>query len=147
MAKWSGMTPREWVELAPQRVEAVYRGATTRLANRLVRTTHSGGRLPHRTGNLMRSLLATTAAPVKISDGPFEGVDIGLVIAELKLTDKLYIGYQAVYARRMNYGFKGADSLGRIYNHEGFGFFEDAIARWPDYVRASIREVASKGGF
>lgn len=142
MARWDGLTPRQWVEKSKDRVEAVYKTASQKVADRLSQTVHNGGRLPHKTGNLMRSLLASTSAMPTVSTGPFQGQDVGLVIAQLDLGQVLYIGYQANYARRLNYGFKGADSLGRVYNHEGFNFVEDAQKRWPNYVKEAIREVA-----
>lgn len=41
------------------------------------------------------------------------------VISQLKLGDKVSLVYQAPYARRLEYGFTGFDSLGRQYNQAG----------------------------
>lgn len=60
--------------------------------------------------------------------------DVGVVALSLELGDKVYLGYQAVYAARQNFGFVGEDSLGRTYNQGGFGFVEKAAAKWPQIV-------------
>lgn len=41
------------------------------------------------------------------------------VIGDLKVGDKVTMVYQAPYARRLEYGFTGTDSLGRFYNQAG----------------------------
>lgn len=136
------MTPRQWVEKSKDRVDAVYRISAQKVADRMTKTVHNGGRLPHKTGNLMRSFLASTSAMPTVSNSTFQGSDVGLVIAQIDITQVLYMGFQANYARRMNYGFKGADSLGRVYNQAGFHFVEDAQNMWPTFVKQAIREVA-----
>lgn len=97
-----------------------------------------GGNLPHDTGNLGRSLAVSTTE--------FPEVDAGLasysdqsgsdsfVISNVEPGDTLYMGFQAVYAPRMNYGFVGTDSKGRKYNQTGHYFVENAAAKWQLFV-------------
>ena len=65
-----------------------------------------------------------------------------LGVANIKPGDTVYIGYQAKYSRRLNYGFVGTDSLGRTYNQSGYGFAEAAAAQWPAIV---ARQAAKMG--
>lgn len=139
-------TINAWTAKTEKRTTAVYARFIELLADDMITTVQYGGHLPHRTGNLMRSLLASTSGPPS-TGGPgaqFAGQDIGLVTAGLKFGQDVWIGYQAIYARRMNYGFKGADSLGRVYNQEGFGFLEAALAKAPQLAAQAAAEVQAK---
>lgn len=69
--------------------------------------------------------------------------DVGAVTASLELGQPIWIGYQAIYARRQNYGFVGADSLGRVYNQAGSYFVEGAIANWQQIVAKAAAELQS----
>ena len=132
-----------WGAKTEARLTAVYRRSVEMLADEMTTTVSNGGRLPHRTGNLMRSLLASTSG-MPMQGGPKElyaGSTVGVVTAGLKLGDTVFLGYQANYARRMNYGFVGDDSLGRTYNQSGFHFVETAIQKWPEIVAAAAKEI------
>lgn len=72
------------------------------------------------------------------------GTELGLssdtsAIAQAKLTDTIHMGFTAVYAMRLEYGFDGMDSLGRYYNQSGRFFVRNQVQRWPEYVNKSIR--------
>lgn len=69
--------------------------------------------------------------------------DVGAVTTTLELGQPVWIGYQAIYARRQNYGFVGADSLGRVYNQAGSYFVEGAIANWQQIVAKAAAELQS----
>jgi hypothetical protein len=56
----------------------------------------------------------------------------------------VYIGWQAAYSRRLNYGFAGEDSLGRTYNQSGYGFAEAAAAKWPQIVQEQAMKMRGK---
>lgn len=133
-----------WVNKTKERQTAVYRRSVELLAEEMTTTKPQGGRVPFLTGNLARSLLASTSEMPKMAEGPYSGSNVGLVTATLKLDQPIWLGYQAKYARRMNYGFVGADSLGRVYNQSGNYFVEGAIANWQQIVNKAISEV--KGG-
>ena len=91
----------------------------------------------------MRSLLASTSAMPSTGgpDAKYSGQDVGLVTAGLQLDQTVWLGYQAIYARRLNYGFVGQDSLGRNYNQAGAHFVEGAIAEWPSIVASAISKI------
>jgi hypothetical protein len=75
------------------------------------------------------------------SQSPSAGGNVGAVTATLPLTQPVWLGYQAAYARRQNYGFVGADALGRVYNQPGSYFVEGAIANWQQIVARAAREL------
>lgn len=131
----------EWASATEERLSAVHRRSVVLLAEEMVTTKGQGGRLPFDTGNLARSLLASTQAMPKNAAGPFPGSNVGVVAATLLPEQPVWLGFQARYARRMNSGFVGADSLGRVYDQAGNYFVEGAIAKWPQLVAQAVRET------
>lgn len=145
---WTGTDPRKWVEEKKERLQATYRQSIDDLATEMGRTRTNGGRLPHDTGNLMRSLLASTAGPVR-KGGPGEkyaGQDVGLVTTSLTLDQDIWLGWQADYAHRLNYGFTGEDKAGRLYAQAGAHFLEAALAQWPNIVNNAARKIMQGAG-
>jgi len=130
-----------WASATERRLSAVHKKAIEKLAMEMTRTRAEGGNVPVDTGNLYRSLLASTTAMPKTAEAPFAGSNAPSVIATLRLNDTLWLGFQAKYARRINFGFVGADALGRVYNQQGAHFVERAIAMWPQIVREAVEEV------
>lgn len=130
-----------WASATEKRLSAVHKKAIEKLAMEMTRTRAEGGNVPVDTGNLYRSLLASTTAMPKTAEAPFAGSNVPSVIATLRLNDTLWLGFQAKYAKRQNFGFIGADSLGRVYNQQGAHFVERAIAMWPQIVREAVEEV------
>ena len=141
MANSFGAQIGEWAAKTPQRIQAVRKRSIELLAEDMTMTKPQGGLVPFDTGNLARSLLASTDGMPKTSDVPSIGSNVGVVVAVLEPTQVIWLGYQATYARRMNYGFVGADSKGRVYNQAGNHFVEGAIARWPQIVAQAAREA------
>ena len=130
-----------WVSKSETRVNAVRNAAIDLLAAEMANTKPNGGRVPFLTGNLARSILASTQGMPDQSEGPFPGSNVGLVTATLTADQPIWIGYQAAYARRLEFGFVGADSLGRVYNQQGNHFVSGAIADWPEIVRKAAAEI------
>lgn len=130
-----------WASQSEARITAVRRRAIELLAEEMTLTIPRGGRMPIDTGNMARSILASTQAMPNTSEGPFPGSNVGLVTSNLAAHTPLWLGLQAAYARRVNNGFVGADSLGRVYNQSGAHFVEGAIAEWPNLVRQAVNEL------
>lgn len=126
--------------------EAVYRLSVENLAEDMRTSKPQGGNVPYATGNLTRSLRASTSGmPEMGRDGEqFTGQDVGIVTATLKANTPVWLGYQARYARRLNYGMVGPDKLGRVYDQAGSYFVEKAIANWQQSVNKAVLEI--KGG-
>lgn len=137
----------DWVAETEARMLAVFRASSQRVAKEMTTTRLEGGRLPILTGNLRRSFLAsTTSLPATASgDKLFESAqNYGLVIASVQLGGKVYMGFQANYARRQNYGFTGVDSRGRSYNVPGNFFIEYVASLWPQIVAEVAAQIQSR---
>lgn len=139
---WSGTDPSAWSGNTGERLTALLRNSVQELAKVASTTIPNGGRVPVKTGNLARSVAVDTEPP-KIIEGLATG-DYSLGIANIKPGDTIYIGWQAAYARRMNYGFVGADSLGRVYNQTGYGFAEATAAKWPSILTAQASKLGGR---
>lgn len=133
-----------WGKQTEARMEAIYRRSVKLLADEMATTKPQGGRVPFESGNLARSLVASTQGMPKTATGPFSGSNVGVVAATLQLDQPAWIGYQAIYARRMNYGYVGADKLGRVFNQQGNYFLEYAIEKWPQIVAQAAKEMEAR---
>jgi len=136
----------EWAAAEMERAEAVYQTAAQTVANEVRTPVAEGGRMPIKTGNLRRSLMASTSTMPTIIEGKqtFSDNPVELVIAGAELGGVVYLGFQAAYAARMNYGFVGEDSLGRSYNQAGYGFVDAVAQRWPQIVAESETKVRDR---
>lgn len=141
MAKSFSQAVEDWVSQTEERIDAVYARSVELLGEEMAKTRNEGGRVPFLTGNLARSLLASKSGMPNTTDGPFGGSNVGLVAATLKAKETVWLGYQANYAARQNYGYVGSDSLGRVYNQQGAYFVDHAAANWPNIVTKAIKEV------
>ena len=130
-----------WVSQTKERIDAVHARSFELLGEELAKTKGEGGRVPFKVGNLARSLLASKQGMPNVADGPFAGSNIGLVAATLKANETVFVGYQAKYSFRQNFGYVGEDSLGRIYNQQGSYFVENAVAEWPNIVKNAVTDI------
>jgi hypothetical protein len=138
MAKSFSASVKAFNEKAKRNFTLVHRSAVTKLYNGVLDDT------PRVTGNAGRSWrLSTTAMPqIDYSGQKFDTAqDIGLEIAGLKAGVPVYIGAQAPYMPRLEFGFTGTDSLGRSYNQAGRLFITRNAERWQEFVDAAAREV------
>ena len=123
---------------AKRNFSMVHRSAVQKLYQGVVEDT------PILTGNARRSWALSTTAMPQITGGEFSAPpDIGLSIATMPAGTPVYIGAQAVYVPRLNYGFTDTDSLGRSYNQSGRMFVERNAERWQEYVDQAAREVGA----
>ena len=140
MAKSFSAQVRGWNDKAKRNFSMVHRSAVDKLYQAVVEDT------PILTGNARRSwALSTTAMPQIDQTGQLFTAppDIGLSIATMPTGSPVYIGAQAIYIPRLNYGFTGTDSLGRNYNQAGLMFVERNAERWQSFVDAAAREVGN----
>ncbi|WP_395326934.1 hypothetical protein WBP06_09475 [Novosphingobium sp. BL-8H] len=140
---WSGVDPSTWAESKDKLLTALLRGAVQDLATVASTTIPNGGRVPVKTGNLARSVVVDNKPP-PIIEGEAKGGGFLNGIAGIKPGEMIYIGWQAAYSRRMNYGFIGEDSLGRTYNQTGYGFAEAAAAQWPEIVKRQAAKLRGR---
>lgn len=130
---------KAWGEKAKRNTELVFRESVQSLARDIFYRT------PLVTGNLRRSLLSSATAMPSVKPGVEFTTDpmgqVEFTIAGLGAGDTFYLGFQAEYARRVNYGFTGMDSLGRNYNQSGQFFVETSAAKWGQFVAEAIAKV------
>lgn len=139
-------TISEWGQAELERAEAIYQTAAQTVANEVRHPREEGGRMPVIKGNLRRSLMASTSEmpTIKPEQKTFTDSGVEMVIAGAELGGAVYLGFQAAYAARMNYGFVGEDSLGRVYNQAGYGFVDAVAQRWPQIVAEAEAKVRSR---
>lgn len=95
------------------------------------REKSKGGRMPNRvTGNLINSL----ASGLNGSFGPPSADSYVVTMKSFTIGDIARFAWTAPYARRMELGFFGTDSLGRTYEQPGNHFVGAAAAQWPQFV-------------
>lgn len=97
-----------------------------------------GGKMPVDTAFLRNSVAASTAGLPRAGSAP------SLVFSTMKVGQTVHVGWTAEYALRMEYGFMGADSLGRNYSQRGFGYLRSAVQQWPKIVADVTGEVMTR---
>lgn len=142
---WQGMEPADWADKSKELMTALLRNSVQALAKEASTTIPNGGRVPVKTSNLSRSVIIDDKPPIMGKPGQqYTAQDLALGVSKIVPGKAIYIGWQANYSRRQNYGFVGTDSLGRSYTQQGHGFTEAAAAKWPAIV---VREAAKMAGF
>lgn len=132
----------KWTKETEERMETAFQNISLTFYYRMRDAT------PVDTGNLRDSLVAyinSSGAPSLVT-GPNGGAvrsgeseSIGNIM-NLQLGDKVSYVYNATYARRLNYGFTGFDSLGRYYNQPGRFWIEQVGSQY----RTIARQVATE---
>ncbi len=101
---------------------------------------------PKDTGALRASMVAgvngsVPAGPFNTYGSTSNDTEALSQIGKLKLGDKLTIVWRAPYALRLEYGFVGADSLGRFFNQAGRFFAASVSARYTSIMRAAASRL------
>ena len=160
----------DWVKESQARLNAVYRSSVQDLVDEMqkvgpsvaatraaikaskglgpIEAPGAGGHMPVDTGFLRASFRLTAGAPAAINPSTTGGVTynadaVSVVIAGLEVGQTVYGSYTAVYARRLNYGFVGTDSLDREYNQRGYYFVDLAVQKWQQIVSANVEKLRS----
>ncbi len=125
-----------WVAKTQRRMIAVFQTSASFLAEEIIERT------PVDTGFLRASFSTQLNRPVQIGDS---GQDMS-AISQAGVGDTIYMGFGAVYAMRIEYGFDGPDSLGRVYHQAGAAMVRLSVQNWPLHVKKAIASVRSSGG-
>ena len=126
---------------AKENAGMIFAGAVNKLEREIKLNRKTGGGLtPADTGNLIRSIVLSTTAMPKVDTELKEYPSVEFTILPSHIGNPVYLGVQAVYGVRQNYGFVGTDSLGRTYNQAGAFFVEGAGAKWEQFVKEAERE-------
>jgi len=95
-------------------------------------TSFVEGRIPvGKTKDLVNSLTVDGA----------EGADVSVKIQGMEIGDTMEFAWTVPYARRIEYGFTGTDSLGRTFDMPGRFFVTVNAAKFPDHVKKRANEV------
>jgi hypothetical protein len=125
----------QWVVRAKGRAQEAFRAIAQDASTRVKELT------PVRTGYLRANwsaILDGEAEPKPGAAPPAEAA-----IGRAALGDTIHVLNPVVYARRVEFGFVGEDSLGRKYNQRGRGMVQQTVAEMP---RLSERAVARVRG-
>lgn len=95
---------------------------------------------PVKTGNLRANWIITTGNGVATIGGARADQSLG-VITSLRAGDVFAIVNPVVYARRVNNGFVGEDSLGRHYDQKGAHMVERTLAQLSDIVSRALTRI------
>lgn len=124
---------RQWVDKAKRRAEVAFRTIASESVAAVKEKT------PVKTGFLRANfvdVLSVDALP-KPSAAP----EVGVAISQARLGDTIYVLNPVVYARRIEYGFVGTDSLGRRYNQPGRGMVAQTVAEIPQIAERVVERM------
>ena len=127
---------------AKENTGIIFSTSIKKLETEMKRNRKTGGGLtPTDTGNLIRSILVSTTAMPKVDTGAKEYATVEFIVSPSHAGKPVWIGVQAAYGPRQNYGFVGTDSLGRTYNQAGAYFVEGAGSKWVQFVKEAEAEI------
>lgn len=129
-----------WASKVGEQADALARQTCQETAERVHAAT------PVDTGNLrgnwQPSIGGVPTEPQDSAPADAALADISLVCAGIKAGAVFHMANNAAYARRLEYGFVGTDSLGRTYNQAGRYYVRDTVAKF----REIVDEVAADLG-
>lgn len=129
---------KNWAKRASVRTEAVVKTAVQAVADDANLEGPSvanpdggrGGRMPVDQGFLINTIAAAVGemprGPSRPTGAPVNTTSPAIAIASWDMRESLYIGWTAEYAEIME---------------NRYGFMEGALQKWPDFVRAALRET------
>jgi hypothetical protein len=120
-----------FAEKVIRRQTAVYRFSVQDLVRMVLLPVAKGGNMPVKTGNLRRSARASKRGVPGMTGGrefADGSAEIASTIATLNLGERFFLGFQAVYARRME---------------AKYGFVRLAQQKWRSIVNRNILRVKS----
>lgn len=134
-----------WVQETEKRVNAVFRLSTQKVISIMQ------SNVPYRDGFLRASLVVlVNQKPPKADRGQESGMGqytdayMQMQIAGAKAGDRIVAAYTMEYARRLEYGFNGVDSLGRSYNQAPIGWTRSAASQWRACVEEATAEAKAR---
>lgn len=120
-------------EIMTRRQEAMWRADT----GQQVKETFEVGRVPVDTGELISSVVVEIGGTRRGKGQGKNPPDFAAAIAGFEIGQDIVVAFTAPYARRLEYGFSGDDSLGRTYNVAGRFFVRNAVQQWRTIVGAN----------
>lgn len=136
-----------WIAESVERTEAVFKESAQDVIEAANRPQGKGGNMPVDTGFLRASVRLSLEGPITAiiegEGGTPQPIDYTATIANAQIGDTLHAAWTAKYARRINFGFSGEDSLGRSYSYPGTQFLGLALQKWPQIVNANVARLSN----
>jgi hypothetical protein len=136
-----------WVRATKERIEAVFHMSAEDIAEEIVEKTPiitGFARHSFQASGEQMPVMRAEAKPAEGAKYSFDPGPVNLVISNVPLGGTIYLGFVAAYARRLEHGFVGEDSLGRAYNQAGRGMVRLAAMNWKWHVaEATARAKAA----
>lgn len=131
-----------WAQQVPQKMDALARQTSQQVSENVITST------PVDTGFLRSSWQPSIGRP-EAAAGAAGKQDqslaaVGLVISGMRAGQVYYLINNAAYAKRIEFGFVGQDSLGRNYNQQGRFMVTDNVKRWPVVVESVAKDLGLK---
>jgi hypothetical protein len=123
----------KWVAKAGARADQAYLAIVLDMVARVKELT------PVKTGYLRSNWTAVRAGDAQPVAGRVSSAEESL--QDLTIADNVVIVNPVVYARRVEYGFVGTDSLGRHFNQRGAGMLARTVAELPSIAEAAVNRV------
>lgn len=133
-------TITKWAEKNSQQFVALARQSALQISENVVKAT------PVDTGFLRGSWQPSIGEP-KSNPGTLDPsggkaiTDVVMIVNGMNLGDSFFMLNNAAYARRLEYGFVGKDSLGRAYNQPGRFYVTDNVKKWQTVVSSVAAEL------
>ena len=123
----------QWVKKAKERAEQAYRAIAEDALARAKELT------PVDTGYLRANFVTVLEGEAIPKDEPTPETMAG--INRAKVGDTILIVNPVPYARRIEYGFVGEDSLGRKYDQKGRHMVAQTVAEMPRIAEEAVKRV------
>jgi bacteriophage HK97-gp10 putative tail-component len=124
----------QWVDKALSKATEAFRLTALLATDRIKQLT------PVLTGNLRASWHDS------LNNENVDSAAPGDASASAQLGDRINIGTNVVYARRVEYGFVGEGSLGRHYDQKGRGMMHQTIVELPQLAQKAVAAVRGGSG-
>lgn len=133
---------RDFAQRFPQKMDALARQTCQQVSENVISST------PVDTGFLRSSWQPSLGDPEAGAGAAGKQAQasaaVALVVGKMKAGEVYYLTNNAVYAKRIEFGFVGKDSLGRNYNQQGRFMVTDNVKRWPVVVEAVTKDLGMK---
>lgn len=133
----------EWVKKVGNQADALARQVCQETSERVVENTPVDTGFLRGSWQPMIGKEALTGVVPAATGGAYPPPDVSLICAGIKAGDVYTMLNGAAYAKRLEYGFEGPDSLGRVYHQAGRYYVRDVVVNFD----AIVAGEAAKLGF
>lgn len=129
---------RKWAEQLDNDLNALARQSCQEVSAQVVQAT------PVDTGFLRGNWQPSIGEMATTAPEAGKAPDYTAVASDIECGDIFYMTNNTAYAKRLEYGFEGKDSLGREYHQAGRYYVRDTLSKWPEIVSGVARELGAE---